>query len=230
MICAVVVGRGADFYMKRLGSNFVSIEQFVFKLSSAPEMPNVYNPYTDTAKAQNLSVYLSHMLTLNPKHVLIGEAPGHRGCRWSGVPFTDEFHLAAGGYVDSHPLSSTQYNIISATPHKESSASTIWSVLTDESYFPLLWNIFPFHPHKPGNHDTNRTPTKEEILSQSYFVIELLQLFPSVETVFALGKQAENRLYNMGISSDYIRHPARGGAAECKAKLREIAYKPTTQT
>ena len=36
----------------------------------------------------NLSLYFHYMLKNNSHVILVGEAPGYRGCRLSGIPFT----------------------------------------------------------------------------------------------------------------------------------------------
>ena len=154
---------------------------------------------------------------------MIGEAPGHRGCRWSGIPFTDEIRLIQAENIQNIPLQGDEYIVISEKPHREPSASILWSVFEEILYFPLLWNIFPFHPHPAGNFNKNRTPTQREIESYSYFVNDLLNLFPSIIKVYALGRKSEKKFDEMGIRAEYIRHPANGGANKCKMKIEEIS-------
>ena len=40
-------------------------------------------------RRQNLEIYLQEMLDRDPKVLLVGEAPGFRGMRITGVPFTN---------------------------------------------------------------------------------------------------------------------------------------------
>ena len=47
----------------------------------------------------------------------------------------------------------------------EPTDTVVWSAIIEKGIDPydtLLWNIFPFHPHKEGNPLTNRTPTDRE--------------------------------------------------------------------
>ena len=43
----------------------MTIEKFVKNLSDVPEMTNVYNPYADPTKANNLAAYLKICLLLS---------------------------------------------------------------------------------------------------------------------------------------------------------------------
>ena len=48
-----------------------------------------------------------------------------------------------------------------ARPWSEPSATTVWGTLRElgVAEVTLLWNAFPWHPHKPGNLQSNRTPS-----------------------------------------------------------------------
>jgi hypothetical protein len=108
----------------------------------------------------------------------------------------------------------------------ENSATQIWSVLSELSFFPALWNILPFHPHEANDRKSNRTPTPREVREYSYFVEELLNLFPSINResgIFAIGRKAEERLKELGKNVSYIRHPSHGGAGECRKQIVKIS-------
>jgi uracil-DNA glycosylase len=69
--------------------------------------------------------------------VLVGEAPGRRGARWTGVPFTSSHLLTGSG-------------------SKEATATVVQRVLAElgcESDV-LLWNASMLYP--PGNRDPRR--------------------------------------------------------------------------
>lgn len=155
----------------------MTIEQFVDKLSKVDSTHNMYNPYTDPIRANNLLIYLTYLQSHKPKHILIGEAPGHGGCRWTGIPFTDEYRLTEEGSNGCLPLLQDGYRIVSDKPHKEQSATFIWNVLSEKAYYPVLWNVFPFHPHNPGDDNSNRTPTPDEVDKNKYVLTDLLSLF-----------------------------------------------------
>src|SRR3954451_22989426 len=80
--------------------------QFLKKtLFEEPSTPVLFNPYHD-ADAQldrkdavkirraNLKHYLAAFAE-RPAILLVGEAPGPHGCRFSGVPFTSEHQIVA---------------------------------------------------------------------------------------------------------------------------------------
>ena len=75
--------------------------RFIEDLSKVKLPINVFNPYSydydeNLLKRKNLFLYLQQMAKLNPHVLLVGEAPGYRGCRLTGVPFTSEFILLNG--------------------------------------------------------------------------------------------------------------------------------------
>ena len=61
----------------------------------AASSATVFNPYAgvdelSAMRRHNLSLYLRRMAERQPRLLLLGEAPGYRGCRVTGVPFTSE--------------------------------------------------------------------------------------------------------------------------------------------
>ena len=85
-----------------------------------------------------------------------------------------------------------------------------------DPYDTLLWNIFPFHPHKEGNPLTNRTPTdKEQQLGWDYTkrLLDLhLELGGVEPLVLAVGQKSADTMGKFGLSAIGLRHPANGGA------------------
>ena len=73
------------------------MNKFIEELAATEVTPIVYNQYSyehkeNAIRRNNLYIYLQQMRRVNPKIMLLGEAPGYRGCRLTGVPFTSE-HL-----------------------------------------------------------------------------------------------------------------------------------------
>jgi hypothetical protein len=68
----------------------------------------------------------------------------------------------------------------------------------------------PTHPHRPGEPQSNRTPTRAEIRASRPFVDELAR----GRRVLAVGRLAERAL-----DAPYLRHPSHGGAAAFRATL-----------
>jgi uracil-DNA glycosylase len=51
----------------------------------------VANPYSSPACLINISIYLNALCALPfSGHLLLGEAPGHKGCALTGIPFTSQ--------------------------------------------------------------------------------------------------------------------------------------------
>lgn len=209
----------------------VQFDKFIHELSSTAVASNVYNQYADqhpesaTRKA-NLSLYLRQMEKVQPKLMLVGEAPGYRGSRLTGVPFTSEHLLinnmpgltlfgAANGY--RLPIQKDKLR-------KEATATIIWSTMIEQNLMMLSWNAFPFHPHKTGNEMSNRTPLKKELALGEPFLLELISLF-EIETVIAMGNKAYESLTKLGIECQKVRHPAQGGKNHFVEGIRQINLK-----
>jgi hypothetical protein len=158
-------------------------------------------------------------LSTEAAFVLIGEAAGYQGCKVSGMAFTSERLILEGGIprVDapSGRLSSR------TRPWSEPSATTVWKTLhaLEISSRTVLWNAYPWHPHKPGILHSNRTPTRTERLAGVPVLKALLELFPGAR-VFAVGRNAESSLTELGIAATSLRHPSMGGASAFARQLR----------
>jgi len=71
------------------------IELFIKDLTEyieSSESTNLYggNSGESQIRRENLQLYLEKMQKLNPSFLLLGEAPGYRGCRLTGIPFSSE--------------------------------------------------------------------------------------------------------------------------------------------
>jgi uracil-DNA glycosylase len=147
------------------------------------------------------------MRILNPRFLILGEAPGYNGCRLTGIPFTSEMVLFENPFFKNEPI---QFISEKGNLKREISATIMWSELSEYIEKPLIWNIFPFHPHSKENAKTNRTPTKTELTEGKSFLTELLEIF-NIQKIIAIGRKPESQLTNIGIACTYIRHPANGG-------------------
>ena len=211
-----------------------SLNDFIIRLARTRFDGPVHNQYGDflsgevaranAVRRANLSLYLGQMAAVRPALLLVGEAPGYRGCRLTGVPFTSEAILLeediwpfgrSAGYRKASKLNDVS---------KEATATMVWSALDGVWPRPLLWNAFPFHPHRPGWPLSNRQPLVDELKLGARILAELMDLIP-VQVVAAVGNSAAKALTHVGVS-DYhmLRHPSHGGKALFQAGLEKLIH------
>jgi len=183
---------------------------------------NFYAARRTNAQRHNLQCYLQQLRTMQPSLMLVGEAPGYNGCRLTGVPFSSETLMAEGVLNARLFGASNGYRIAKAPFAREQSAGIVWEVLQRHATAALCWNALCFHPHQPGNFDSNRKPTVKEIESAAPFLEALLRLFPSVTSIVAVGNSAEQALTRLGIPHTKVRHPAHGGKPQFVAGMETI--------
>ena len=174
-------------------------------------------------RRHNLQLYLQEMLERRPKVLLVGEAPGFRGMRITGVPFTNRVIL--GGAANSFGLFGPGKGYVlppeAAGVAAEPTATVLWQVLEEVGFLPLLWSAFPWHPHQPGNPLSNRTPRPSETKLGTPFWQELAELF-GISTIVAVGNVAQHSLQRSGLDVPKIRHPAHGGRSGFKQGLEQL--------
>lgn len=200
------------------------IEAFVEKLATTKATPHAVNPWDYSRKENeirrtNLKLYLRAILKTNPSVLLVGEAPGYRGTRRTGIPFSAEKTLLTNTFFTTR----TGFSIENRdAPIAESSATVVWNIMDELQFYPLIWASFPFHPHEPGNDQTNRAPTKEELILGQESLRSLIEL-AGTDTILAVGRAAERTLMDMGVPIiAQIRHPSHGGANLFKEGLRSF--------
>jgi hypothetical protein len=179
----------------------------------------VFNPWVQRDELNDSSLNgpsdrlerLRSHLSTRAARILIGEAAGYQGCHVSGIPFTSERVIMMGAIprVSCHGRRLS----LRTRPWSEPSATTVWKTLhglgieTDT----VLWNAYPWHPHKPGNPHSNRTPNRAERVAGMPVLEALLGAFPRAE-LFAVGRHAEHALGEIGRQAIPLRHPSMGGA------------------
>jgi uracil-DNA glycosylase len=205
-----------------------SIEDFIARLAAAETPPGCTNFFGHSVPAnalrrRNLAVYLGDMLDRAPKVLLVGEAPGFRGMRITGVPFTNRTMFA--GPANHFGLFGSGAGYVlppeAAGVAAEPTATVLWEVLAELDFLPLLWSACPWHTHVPGRPLSNRTPTPAEAALGTPFWQALTGIFP-IETVLAVGNVAHQSLSRSGLDVPKIRHPAHGGRARFKQGLQEL--------
>lgn len=196
------------------------IEAFVNRLGQYGQRPGVYNPYhfsnpANAVRRANLIHYLNQVA--DAPLVLIGEAPGYRGCRWTGIPFSSEYMLF------SEKCLGEGYEVApdAAGDRKEPTAGMIWKYLQAQSLLPLCWNAFPFHPYPAYRPTKNRKPNAEELKRGAQILKEFIVLFPDKPLV-AVGGVAASALDKMGFEHLKVRHPSYGGKADFVRGMDQI--------
>jgi len=191
-----------------------------------PSTPTLFNQYNEAAlgfdkadavtiRRENLRTYVSHF-DRRPTILLVGEAPGPNGCRFSGVPFTSEFQLVSQSLPFAGRQSSSR-----AEPYKEASATTFWSAMEGFESQAFVWNCVPFHPHQEGTPLSIRAPTTAEIREYAHILRGLVDVLQPRHVV-SIGNHAARSLRELGISAQHVRHPSHGGAPEFRAGVRRI--------
>ena len=163
----------------------------------------------------NLLSWLQSLPEL-PGVLLVGEAPGWRGCRFSGVPFTSEAQLAAACL----PFDGRRTSRF-ARPSQEATASVFWRELLPFHGQFFAWNVLPIHPHLAGLPLSNRNPGQSEIDRFLPLLDEIIQLL-SPRQVVAVGCCASRAINRLGYPVTPIRHPAHGGASAFRVGILEV--------
>ena len=181
------------------------------------QIGTTFNPYRDADPALDrpdgpairLANLADHLRARpRPALLLVGEAAGYAGCRFSGVAFTSERSLPA-----------ERWTSLDRRGHVEHSASIVHRILDelgleDET---ILWNACPTHP-VGATPLSNRTPTRDELAAGRPFLVRLMSIVQPA-LVVAVGLHAAHALPRLPA----IRHPANGGAAAFRAGLVAVA-------
>jgi uracil-DNA glycosylase len=200
------------------------LDTFIETLAQTESGPHVWNQYSyddpcgDVRRA-NLRRHWQRLLARQPKILLLGEAVGYRGGRLTGLPFVSEAVLM------EHALFGEARGFVKTaewpTLCREATATIMWQTLDAYEVQPVLWNVFPFHPHRPDEPASNRKPNQADLGLGEPFVRTLLTLFP-ISTVVAVGKTAEQALCRWQINCVPVRHPSHGGKRPFQAGLTAV--------
>lgn len=161
---------------------------------AAARIGRTFNQYREGERAALLRARLARYLEdrATARLLVVGEAPGYRGTRVSGIPLTSERQLTGAG-----PAEATA-TIVHRVLHELGIEDDV-----------LLWNVVPTHPGSPTS---NRAPTRAEIDASRPFLAELAR----GRRVIPLG-----RIAHAVAGGTYVRHPSHGGACAFRAGLVE---------
>ena len=189
------------------------VNRLIWQLSAVASTPTMANPYLVPDQTQNLRAYLLGLIA-HPfsGHLLVGEAPGHRGCALTGIPFTSQRVLA----TSSHPfLEEIRSSLAVKGNTSEATASIVWNHLESCDAVPAFWNVLPFHPHNTTDVKSNRAPSKSEVALGQPFLDLILDIL-SPTAIVAVGKTAQRAIDRLfpNVQAVAVRHPSHGGKAD----------------
>ena len=206
------------------------VDALIEVLAQAKVSPDAYNQYApgdenNDARRHNLRLYFQQILARKPSMLFVGEAPGYRGCRLTGLPLVSRKILLEGipeldlfggahGYLATHDPGFENIK-------GEQSATIVWNTLREYRIVPLIWSTFPFHPHQPEKPLTNRAPRRDEIAAGKIFLQQVAQM-AEFKQVVAVGNVAEGALQSLGIDCVKVRHPAQGGKNDFVRGIQEV--------
>jgi uracil-DNA glycosylase len=202
--------------LAQVAASRLFVNQYAYDGSIACEMFSTSAESYNYQRRTNLRNYLVAMRDLQPALMLVGEAPGVRGCRLTGVPFTSEMVLLEQ-MVPGKPMPVTRND----QPVKEATATMVWEAVGNWTRLPVMWNAFPWHPYRPNQPCTNRRPNNKELALGAPFLQEMVRWFEGVRVV-AVGNSAELSLKRLGIPCTKVRHPSFGGKTAFSTGLNAI--------
>lgn len=192
-------------------------------------LENVFNPYADrcpmhdladgpAVRRSNLRGYLAAIENLETETIWMGRDLGYRGGRRTGLALTDERHLSevSSSYPGTSPRRATHGH-----PIAERTAAEIWTVLRQLDHPPLLWNVFPFHPHEADQQFTNRRFNARELTVVNELNHALIDWL-GIRRIVSIGRDAAAYASSFGIEVECIRHPSYGGVREFRAGVQHL--------
>lgn len=204
-------------------------------------------PEAYKVRQEHLKQYLMPRLG-KCRHIICAEAIGYQGGRFTGIAITCERMLLGNHKIvnvediflpeyipnDLKELRTSNPNSPNITKRtqkelgfNEPTDTVVWGAIKEHNIDPfscLLWNIFPFHPHKKDNPLSNRTPSLEELEIGWSFAKDLIKLNGECK-ILAVGQKAATTLTNFGCEVETLRHPANGGATKYKEQFAAIMKK-----
>ncbi len=198
-----------------------AINEFIRRLAGHRARPGYFNPYTQRHAQENLRQYLLLMAECVAEPVLVvGEAPGYKGCRLTGIPFSSSDFVLDPPH-DFWQKLAPRLSITETS--KENTASIVWRFLATQQVLPLFWNAFPFHPYRPYRPRTNRSPNRRELVVGQNYLTELAGIFP-ISTVVGLGKRGYEQVKHClpEYEVTYVRHPSFGGKNQFISQMAPI--------
>lgn len=208
-------------------------------------------------RCNNLLAYLLPRIGRS-RYMIVAEAIGYQGGHFTGIAITCErmllgyHHAISADAIAPIRLWRTSDRQSSCIPKgtqqekgfNEPTDTVVWSAMVEQginTYDAILWNIFPFHPHKSKANLSNRTPSEAELAVGWNYMSDLLDLHEACAQLYkegalyplekgaqlstslpgtkenpilAVGRKCAGVLETFGLPAIALRHPANGGASE----------------
>jgi hypothetical protein len=201
---------------------------FVSALSEI-ELDGVFNPYRNrcevhdladgpVVRRRNICNYLAAIERLETDTIWMGRDLGYRGGRRTGLALTDEQHLPLleKSYPGVTVSKATKGPVVA-----ERTAVEIWAILSRLERPPLLWNVFPLHPHEPGLPMTNRRFSARELASVTE-LNRILVAWLGIKRIVCIGQDAAGYASSFGVQVECVRHPSYGGITDFRDGMHQI--------
>lgn len=204
-------------------------EEFVSNLRTL-KFENVFNPYSDRCNIHDLddaperraAALLAMLNTASNTEIdalWIGRDLGYRGGRRTGLALTDDIHLS---------IHATRWNVsieraTAGLMIAERTAAVIWSMLASVTAHVFLWNVFPLHPHEPGDPFTNRSHSSRERAAGENILAELI-LILRPRRIVGIGNEAAQTASRLAGLAEVVRvrHPSYGGQREFVSQIGSL--------
>ena len=201
---------------------------------------NTFNPYSDTCQKADRQIAARIRFDNLRKSLVaagdgreidaiwIGRDLGYLGGRRTGMALTDEpnmsRHAARWGFETESPIRASKVG--------ESTAKVMWEMLDKIPAHLFLWNVFPLHPHEPGNPFSNRPHNQRERKAGMEILDALIHLL-NPRRLVCFGNDAESAAKKLKIGWGpvvKIRHPSYGGQTQFREQVRALYQIKTEET